>query len=59
MTIVKLVELEIDLQTLNGDLNRGIESLLTEFGSPLRWSIASIDPRTKLARIEAIVTIGS
>ena len=33
-----------------------IERSLQQWGDPLRWAITSIDPTTRLAQIEAIVT---
>jgi hypothetical protein len=55
---IQSIEIEVDIKNdVLGSLNRGIESNLQKSGEPLRWAIISIDPVTKIARVEAIVII--
>jgi hypothetical protein len=55
---IQSIDIEVDINNdALGDLNRVIESNLTKWGEPLRWAITTIDPVTKIARVEAIVII--
>ncbi len=59
-TCMKIQSIDIEVELNNddlGDLNRSIESNLQKWGEPLRWAITTIDPVTKLARVEAIVIV--
>jgi hypothetical protein len=55
---IQSIDIEVDINNhALGDLNRSIESNLEKWGEPLRWAITTIDPVTKMARVEAIVMI--
>jgi hypothetical protein len=55
---IQSIDIEVDINNdALGDLNRVIESNLATWGEPLRWAITTIDPVTKIARVEAIVII--
>ncbi len=55
---IQSIDIEVDITNdALGDLNRAIESNLQKWGEPLRWAITSINPGTKMARVEAIVII--
>jgi hypothetical protein len=53
--IIESIEIEMDITTAKGDLNTAIETKLQEWGEPLRWAIATVDRKTNIAQIEAIV----
>ncbi len=53
---IESIEIEINLQGSIGQLDvMEIEKQLQQWGEPLRWAITSIDPKRKIAFIEAIV----
>jgi hypothetical protein len=55
---IQSIDIEVDINNHErGDLNGAIESNLQKWGEPLRWAITTIDPVTKIARVEAIVII--
>jgi hypothetical protein len=63
---IQSIDIEVDINNdALGDLNRAlaeplpwrIELNLQKWGEPLRWAITTIDPVTKMARVEAIVII--
>jgi hypothetical protein len=49
------IEIEICLHHLTTSLDLAIETQLSAWGTPLRWSIFKVDPQTQMAKIEAIV----
>jgi hypothetical protein len=56
--IIESIEIELDITATLGELDRVVETKLQQWGEPLRWAITSIDPDTKIAKIEAIVIRG-
>ncbi len=55
---IQSIDIEVDINNdALGDLNRAIDYSLQKWGEPLRWAITTIDPVTKMARVEAIVII--
>jgi hypothetical protein len=55
---IQSIDIEIDISNqAQANLNHFIESNLTKWGEPLRWAITTIDPVTKIARVEAIAIV--
>jgi hypothetical protein len=53
--IIESIEIEMEITTAQGELNTAIETKLQEWGEPLRWAITTVDRKTNIAQIEAIV----
>ena len=51
-----LITIELALPKRIADLPELVEQTLRQWGEPLRWAITTIDPQTRIANIEAIVT---
>ena len=51
-----LITIELSLPEPIADLPELLEQTLRQWGEPLRWAITTIDPQTKIANIEAVVT---
>lgn len=50
------ITLTIVVPASPGELHSTIEQALYEYGVPLRWAMTALDPQTRQATIEAIVT---
>lgn len=50
------VKIELSLPEPIANLPELVEQTLRQWGEPLRWAITTIDPQTRIANIEAIVT---
>ena len=50
------IEAEIDLTENPAELPQQVEAELKKRGEPLRWAISEVDPATKTAKVEAVVT---
>jgi hypothetical protein len=55
--MIESIEIEMDITSSLGELNRSIEATLQQWGEPLRWAITAVDRETNIAKIEAIVII--
>ena len=53
--IIESIEIEMDIKAVLGELDTAIETILQQWGEPLRWAITAVDRETKIAQIEAIV----
>ena len=53
--IIESIEIEIDINNVQGELDTAIEATLQQWGEPLRWAITTVDLQTNIAQIEAIV----
>jgi hypothetical protein len=53
--IIESIEIELDITSGLGALDREIETTLQKWGEPLRWAITAVDRETNIAQIEAIV----
>ena len=51
-----LITIELPLPEPIANLPELVEQTLRQWGEPLRWAITTIDPQTRIANIEAIVT---
>ena len=47
---------EIELTENPADLPKRVEAELQKRGEPLRWAIADVDEKAKIAKVEAVVT---
>jgi hypothetical protein len=52
---IESIEIEIDINSIAGEINTAIETTLQKWGEPLRWAITTVDCQTNIAKIEAIV----
>ena len=50
------ISLVISVPASPAELHSTIEQALSEYGVPLRWAMTALDPLTRQATIEAIVT---
>ena len=51
-----LITIELPLPEPIANLPELVEQTLRQWGEPLRWAITTIDPQTRIANIEAVVT---
>ena len=51
-----LITIELSLPDPINNLPSLVEQTLRQWGDPLRWAITTIDPQTRMATIEAVVT---
>ena len=51
-----LITIELSLPDPIANLPSLVEQTLRQWGDPLRWAITTIDPQTRMATIEAVVT---
>ncbi|NMF83101.1 hypothetical protein [Nodosilinea sp. P-1105] len=57
--VTQFITLEISLVDAQGDLVAWVEAALAEQGYPLRWAITHVDPGSRMATVEAVVTVQS
>jgi len=54
-----LITIALPLPVRVAEIHSTIESALSRYGEPLRWAITTLDPLTRIAQIEAVVTSAS
>ncbi len=54
----RLISIDFLLPLDVGEIPEAIERELRTWGVPLRWAVTAIDRVSRVARVEAIVTIG-